>query len=157
MDFISLPIVLDAVVKASVILAVTALGAVALRCASAAARHLVWSLGLLSALAAPALSVALPRWELRLLTIAAPAASSANSPAESLPPSGGSQPAATRSIVLPPKGGSYSDSPNALSVESPAARVPLSWTSIVFFAWLAGAAVILGRMFLGLAAVAWMS
>ena len=62
MTFPSLPLVLDAVAKASVILAVTALVAASLRRASASARHFVWTLGLLSALAAPALSVALPRW-----------------------------------------------------------------------------------------------
>src|SRR5688500_11079293 len=99
MTLISLPIVLDAVAKASVILAVTALAAVALRRASASARHLVWSLGLLSALAVPALSVALPRWELPIVTIAAPAATA--SQAEWLPPSGGSESATTPSMSLP--------------------------------------------------------
>ena len=77
MTFFSLPIVLDAVAKASVILAATALVAAALRRASASARHFVWTLGLLSALAAPALSVALPRWELPIVTIAPPAAPAA--------------------------------------------------------------------------------
>ena len=118
MNFISLPIVLDAVVKASVILAVTALAAVALRRASAAARHLLWSLGLLSALAAPALSAALPRWELPLLTIAAPVADTTatlstpvgNEPAvtTTAPASfRGHQPAASANTnsELPPSGG----------------------------------------------------
>jgi HEAT repeat protein/beta-lactamase regulating signal transducer with metallopeptidase domain len=160
MNVISLPIVLDAVVKASVILAVTALAAVALRRSSAAARHLVWSLGLLSALAAPALSVALPRWELPLLTIAAPAGDTTATPSTAV----GREPAATTTAPV----ASASTSPVAsafrrkiasesAAAETPPAGVPLSWTSIVFYAWLAGAAVILGRMFLGLAAVAWMS
>ena len=48
MNIISLPIVLDAAAKASVILAIAALAALALRRASASARHLVWSLGLLT-------------------------------------------------------------------------------------------------------------
>jgi hypothetical protein len=74
MSNVSLSLVLDAVAKASVILAVAALAAAALRRASASARHFVWTLGLLSALAAPLVSVALPRWELPLVTIAAPAA-----------------------------------------------------------------------------------
>ena len=47
MTLLSLPIVLDAVAKASVILALTALGAAALGRASASARHFVWTLGLL--------------------------------------------------------------------------------------------------------------
>lgn len=71
MTNVSLPLVLDAVAKASLILAATALVAAALRRASASARHFVWTLGLLSALAAPALSIALPRWEVPLVTIAA--------------------------------------------------------------------------------------
>ena len=52
MTFLTVPLVLDAVAKASVILAVTALVAASLRRASASARHFVWTLGLLSALAA---------------------------------------------------------------------------------------------------------
>src|SRR3954453_6160083 len=69
MTSFSLPLVLDAVAKASLILAVTALTAAALRRASASARHLIWTLGLLSALAPPALSLALPRWELPIVTL----------------------------------------------------------------------------------------
>src|SRR5688500_6946695 len=134
MNIISLPIVLDAAAKASVILAIAALAAVALRRASASARHLVWSLGLLSALAVPALSVALPRWELPIVRVAA------TSTTEWLPPSGGSEPAIKRSVNLaspnlPPEGGSHSDRVVAPSVETPAARAPLSWTSIAFFVW----------------------
>ena len=156
MTLLSLPIVLDAVAKASVILALTALGAAALGRASASARHFVWTLGLLSALAVPALSLALPRWELPIVRIAAPVAS----PAAGLPLSGGSEPAITRSMVLPPGGGSHAigtDGAPAAPAETPAARVAISWTSLAFFAWLAGVTLVLGRMFLGLAAVLWLS
>src|SRR5258708_1119216 len=73
MTLLSLPIVLDVVAKASVILALTALVAAALRRASASARHFVWTLGLLSALAVPALSVALPRWEIPIVRARGPA------------------------------------------------------------------------------------
>src|SRR5260221_265456 len=101
MTLLSLPIVLDAVAKASVLLALTALGAAALGRASASARHFVWTLGLLSALAVPALSLALPRWELPIVRIAAPVAS----PAAGLPLSGGSEPALSpaSSAVAPPR------------------------------------------------------
>src|SRR5688500_9975745 len=97
MSFFTLPIVLDVVVKASLILAATALVAATLRRASASARHFVWTLGLLSALVAPALSVALPRWELPLVTIAAPAATSTLAPASG----------EITGSIIPPKGGSY--------------------------------------------------
>jgi len=52
----------DAVMKATLLLASAALAAVALRRTSAAARHLVWTLALVSAMVLPALSIALPRW-----------------------------------------------------------------------------------------------
>src|SRR5215475_11660828 len=70
MPAIALPVAIDAIVKASLILAVAALAAASLRRASASARHLVWMLGLVSALAVPALSAVTPRWELPLVTIA---------------------------------------------------------------------------------------
>lgn len=161
MNVISLPTVIDAVAKASVILGLTALVAVALRRASASARHLVWSLGLLSALAVPALSVALPRWELPIVRVAATVPQPAIQ-AEWLTRSGGSEPVLARrpntaALILPAEAGSHADSTAAPSLAASTAPARLSWTSIVFLAWLAGAAVILGRMFLGLAAVAWMS
>src|SRR3954470_21782806 len=86
MTFLSLPIVVDAVVKASVILGTTALAALVLRRASASARHLVWTLGLVSALGVPVLSLALPRWELPIVTVAARArvASDSFPPADAL-------------------------------------------------------------------------
>src|SRR5437867_2288083 len=65
-------LVLDAIIKASVVLGLTALAAASLRRASAAARHLVWTLGLMGALVAPALSLALPRWEVPLVRITVP-------------------------------------------------------------------------------------
>ena len=60
-------VVLDAIVKASLILAATGLIATVLRRASAAARHMIWTLGLMGALIVPALALALPRWEVPLV------------------------------------------------------------------------------------------
>ena len=56
----------DAVVKASLILLAAALTSLILRRASAALRHLVWTLALCSALLLPIVSLALPKWQLRL-------------------------------------------------------------------------------------------
>src|SRR3954467_13555024 len=118
MSFLTLPIVVDAVAKASVILAVTALTAAALRRASASARHLVWTLGLLSALAAPALSLALPRWELPIVKIDVPSAQASAAVAESAGPS----------TIVPTKRGSHERS---LDINSTAtdtsAATPISW------------------------------
>src|SRR5689334_1541137 len=77
-------ILLDAVIKASLVLALTAVAAAALRRASASARHLVWTLGLMGALAAPALSLALPRWELPIVRVAV-LATTESTPATSIP------------------------------------------------------------------------
>src|SRR5437867_11667711 len=89
MAFVSLPVLVDGIAKASIILAAAALAAAALRRAAASARHLVWTLGLTSALLVPALTFVAPRWELPLVRIAAPAQDG---------------PAGT---ILPPKGGSH--------------------------------------------------
>ena len=133
----------------------SALVAASLRRASASARHFVWTLGLLSALAAPALSVALPKWELPLVRVRAAAPVST----ASLPSAVGSERTARRRECVHRDAGKTA-SPAA---EDAATRITttggatIPWRAIVFFAWFAGAAAILGRMFLGLAAVLWMS
>src|SRR5688572_24785647 len=139
MTLFSLPIVLDVVAKASLILAATALVAAALRRASASARHFVWTLGLLSALAAPALSVALPRWELPLVTIAssaAPAARVASAPAEIT-----NSPNLEIPRSAPALGRSGDDAATVTPAATPARRMP-SWPAIALFAWAAGASLI---------------
>src|SRR3954463_6619668 len=81
MSLFTLPVVIDLVAKATVILAVTGLAAVSLRRASAATRHFVWTLGIVSALAAPALTVALPRWVLPIVRVQAVAIEATSAPA----------------------------------------------------------------------------
>jgi HEAT repeat protein/beta-lactamase regulating signal transducer with metallopeptidase domain len=155
MVFLSLPIVLDAVAKASVILAATALVAASLRRASASARHLVWTLGLLSALAAPALSAALPRWELPIVRVSAsvPSVDVARN-ATSIEQA----PVVSRQAPAIKHAGSGSATPaDATSQFTTANGTPISWRTVLLFAWIAGAIVILGRMLLGLAAVLWLS
>jgi len=165
MTFLSLPIVVDAVAKASVILGVTALGALALRRASASARHLVWTLGLVSALMAPVLSIALPRWELPIVTIAAPLESSGLSSNATLPPEGGSHVGNVGGSHMRNEVGRANDGASrqiafdaAASSMSLSSRIrAISWTSLALFVWIAGAALVLGRMILGLLAVQWVS
>ena len=151
MSFFTLPIVLDAVAKASLILAATALVAAALRRASASARHFVWTLGLLSALAAPALSAALPRWELPIVTIAASPAEITKSLSQQI----------TKSLAAPALGnaggGDVVQSPTPAAAQAAPVRVMPSWPAIALFAWAAGASLILARMIVGLLAVQWMS
>src|SRR5688572_13387343 len=70
---------IDAVIKATVLLAVAAATAAMLRRSSAASRHLVWTIALLAALVLPVLSVALPRWQVPVVTVAPTALSAAES------------------------------------------------------------------------------
>ena len=59
----------DNVVKATVVLGVAGAAAYTLRRASAALRHFIWTLALVSALVMPLLSMALPRWEMPIVTV----------------------------------------------------------------------------------------
>jgi len=73
-----LPILLDAAIKGFLLLLLTSAATLAMRRTSAAARHLVWFLGVLSLLILPILSAGLPGWHiLPRIVLAAPTASSA--------------------------------------------------------------------------------
>ena len=154
MPNVSLPLVIDAVAKASLVLAVAALAATTLRRASASARHFVWTLGLLSALAAPALSLALPRWELPIVTFAAapPTAIDAAEPSAPMaaPLRANRQQAAARST----------DAAGVPAASDRAGARPLtlpSWPILALAIWALGAAIILTRLVVGLLAVQWLS
>ena len=60
-----LPLV-DAIAKATILFATAGLLSVVLRRRSAAVRHLIWTLALLSALVLPVSSIALPKWQVPL-------------------------------------------------------------------------------------------
>ncbi|HEX2201774.1 MAG TPA: hypothetical protein VHG91_00675, partial [Longimicrobium sp.] len=57
----------DAAVKGILLLALAAVAARLLRHASAAARHLAWTLGFAGVLALPLLGVLVPQWQVRVL------------------------------------------------------------------------------------------
>ena len=69
---------LDAIAKATIILGVAGVTTVLLRRASAASRHLVWTAALLAALVLPVLSMALPRWQMAVVTLPSVASPSAD-------------------------------------------------------------------------------
>jgi beta-lactamase regulating signal transducer with metallopeptidase domain len=153
MPNISLAVVVDGVVKVSTVLAATALMAAALRRASASARHLVWTLGLVSALAVPALGTVTPRWELPIVRVSAPAAAA-------IVPSEAAAPPRHR-----PSLSSVASSPTSIADVAPEARNAAAasprqlpgWPSLLLIVWAAGAAIVLGRVLLGLIAVQWLS
>src|SRR5438874_2695606 len=149
MPVFSLPIVIDAIVKVSAILSGTALVAAALRRASASTRHLVWTLGLISALAVPALAVVTPRWEVPLLRVSMPAAA---------PIISGDRPAAPPRHLATSTANVRSKSPATAAPTGPAAPWQLpGWPAVLLIVWAAGAAMILGRLAVGLAAVQWLA
>jgi HEAT repeat protein/beta-lactamase regulating signal transducer with metallopeptidase domain len=163
----------DAIAKATLVFAAAGFLSVTLRRRSAAARHMVWTLALLSALALPALSVALPRWQLDLVRISPLPASGTELPASSspLPASSSPLPASSFQLRAPsaslpagsqlPVAGPQLPALNAERLASHLASSSKleagSWQQVAILIWMLGAAVILGRLILGLLAVQWMS
>jgi beta-lactamase regulating signal transducer with metallopeptidase domain len=147
--------VIDTIAKATVILALAGLTTTLLRRTSAAARHLVWTAALLAVLVLPALTLALPRWELPLVKVPAPpvATSTANaSVAVEAPAASG---------IAAPDRRSSREASSVLKVEATQpqseAAAPLrstfTWPQIALAIWAAGAALVVGRLLLGFLAV----
>ena len=156
----------DAVVKASLILGAAGLTSLILRRASAALRHLVWTLALCSALLLPIVSLALPKWQLPLITFASPATrvgsgldSLIDSSVESTVPSHAVEPTAPFAATAPPLGrAGHAHADTAPANAARTAWLPgLSWQSALIGIWLLGAIAILGRIAVGLVAVRFLS
>jgi HEAT repeat protein/beta-lactamase regulating signal transducer with metallopeptidase domain len=144
--------VADAIAKATLLFAAAGLASFALRRRSAAARHMIWTLALLSVLVLPVLSIALPHWQLPIVTIAREAP---QLPAPSFQlPAHKSDGSASRMKQTPDTSATLAAAPLAHSAP---ARPPMSWSAVLLMIWLAGAFVILGRLGAGILAVQWMS
>jgi beta-lactamase regulating signal transducer with metallopeptidase domain len=161
---------IDASAKSAVVLAAAALAAFAMRRASAALRHLVWALAIVSVLCLPFLSLLLPAWPvLRVPGVLGPPASP---PSELLPeetldaglPSHLSTTAPSAdthqppSEARPPAEPAASDpQPSRPSPSTPAdpaaARPPRAIPSILLLIWSLGAAVALLPLLVGMHAV----
>lgn len=161
-----LPLV-DAIAKATILFATAGLLSVVLRRRSAAVRHLIWTLALLSALVLPVSSIALPKWQVGVIQIPAagfePRVVDESLPAAPVPvrlnggaTSTGSKDAGRARLQAdqpgsqPPAG---SRQPLAAKWQMPR----ISWPAGLLLVWLLGAGAILGRLALGLIAVQWMS
>src|SRR5688500_4366771 len=135
---------IDAVIKATVLLAIAAATATMLRRSSAASRHLVWTTALIAALVLPVLSVALPRWQAPVVTVA-----------PTVLAAGESIDAASRNMAARMFNRLRTTSPTsagsviaAVVEEGPAAKA-VSWSVVAVAVWLAGVMLILGRLLLG--------
>jgi TonB family protein len=113
---------LDTAVKATALLTAASLLTILMRRAAASARYLVWTCAFGAILLLPALSLMLPRWELKLQT------------------------PASRTMALPEP----ADFPPAMAVagrpETPRSHRPFPWVATI---WLAGAVIGLGRLAAG--------
>jgi beta-lactamase regulating signal transducer with metallopeptidase domain len=156
-----LPVLLDAAIKGLVILSLTALAVLAMRRASAAARHLVWLVGTVSLLILPILSAALPAWHVLpqwANNVVAPAPAPIAVPAPVLVRS------APDNQLLPNEAPTLAELPAV--AQAPAAATPLRlstssplrlvWQTWVLLAWLAGSALLLGYVALGFASLRWL-
>ena len=140
---------IDAVIKATILLAAAAVvSATLLRRASAAQRHMVWTLALVAALALPLLTLALPRWQMPVVQVseaALPAATPADFASREM--------AARLFNRLQGSAPRNVDAQTPSESPAPTAQASVSWMTMALAAWLAGATVILGRLALGLLGV----
>ena len=144
----------DNVVKATVVLGVAGVAAYTLRRASAALRHFIWTLALVSALVMPLLSMALPRWEMPIVTVksaspvAGPIASESDvaAPARSNRQARGANETPTDTVGGAPT-----------PIDSDSSRFAISWPRALFAIWALGLLLIAGRMLVGVIAVQWMA
>ena len=155
----------DAVFKASLLLGAAGLASVALRRASASARHLVWTLALIGALVVPALSLSLPRWRVPVVAMpgrarrrAAGSAGADSARARAGAPRATQRGCRDRHAAAPPacvrdgrRTGRRADSIARV------ARQRLRWETLAVALWLAGFLAILARLVVGLIGVQWMS
>lgn len=156
-------ILIDATVKATVLLALAALPAVLCRRASASSRHLVWALGLACALCLPLLSWNLPHWRVALTVPAArpgPATETAPLPKTPRPVPTAVAPTVSSHATAPVTAAADTQSPPpqaarvdppTLPAASPTPRLP--WTAWVVLAWAAGTILVLAQLARGLACV----
>jgi len=148
----------DSVLKATVVLAAAAAATHALRRASAALRHLIWTLALVSAMLMPVLALGLPRWQLPIVTLTSAGSTAAATVADDAvaPPlrsnatatAGPSEPAPTPASAGP------AESPRVSFFDRVRA---IDWPTALFTVWALGVLLIVGRVLVGLIAVQWMA
>ena len=158
------PLMVDSALKGAALMSAALLGALLLWRASAAARHLVWLVGVLALLAVPLLSLVLPSWRVLPAWAVPPALAAAPAPENAISyppqpfPGNFSQgPAAAQdapSLAAHPEPTSETPAPAALPVAVPsgaAAPVVLPplvpwWRTALPLLWSAGCAALLLRL-----------
>jgi HEAT repeat protein/beta-lactamase regulating signal transducer with metallopeptidase domain len=153
--------VADAVGKASILLGAAGVASVVLKRASASIRHLIWTLALVGSLVVPALSMALPRWSVPVVTIPAVAQVAPEAAPETTPtaPHHRIREAATAPQAAPT---AAATEPSVAAGVMPSRSIRqlldgVRWETVAIGLWLAGFALIMARLLIGMIAVQWMS
>ncbi|HJS43236.1 MAG TPA: M56 family metallopeptidase [Gemmatimonadales bacterium] len=158
-------ILMDTVVKATLLLLCAAAGIWLLRRSPAALRHLVWALACGGVLVLPVASALLPNWRLAgwprfeapigfdVHAIAAPIVAEV-SRVEAAPSISGAPALAPVASVTPQAPAATADAPIAVAAEIEPGKG--DWTSWVVVIWLSGVAVVLILLALGLARIWWL-
>jgi beta-lactamase regulating signal transducer with metallopeptidase domain/N-acetylglutamate synthase-like GNAT family acetyltransferase len=171
-------LLLDAFVKSAVILASAGLLTAALSKSSASARHLVWSVGIISLLALPVFSVALPSWRVPAIPSLATTIFVEESVREASYGKGGgaTELEYKREVVIPalsagrtfnvpsvespaPDAEAKSVAPSPMAPTSVGAAQPTSrrnrfdWKLALITVWAAGALLVMARLAAGMASV----
>jgi TonB family protein len=121
--------------KTTVLLTVAWIVTMALRNQSAAMRHRVWAVGILSSLALPVLTMVLPAW-----------------PSAALGGASGARSTHTAGTMA-----SFENLPAMIVNASAASPLSSRWAGIVLAIWMLGLFVVVLRLIAGLARLAWMS
>ena len=158
MSAVSLTLVLDAGLKATLVLGLAGVAALLLRRGSAAARHLIWTLGLAGALTLPVLSAVVPAWKLPLLP-AAEWLAPARELSATVPDVASARPARVRSLV---RGAEPAEQPvaparSAAAALSPTAFAMLDTGTLLWLLWLTGGLLVLAPLAAGTARMLWTS
>jgi HEAT repeat protein/beta-lactamase regulating signal transducer with metallopeptidase domain len=148
----------DAIAKASLLLGVAALATTLLHRTSAATRHLIWTIALVSALSVPVLSFALPHWQVPVFEVPPSATDTIATPPDATPLaharrlSSGATPS-----ERPAASATASPTPSPSAAPRNTAAINVSWQSLAVGIWLGGFLLVIGRMLAGMIAVLWMS
>ena len=153
-------LIVDTLIKVTLVFGLAAMATLALGKASAAARHLVWALALSCALILPVLSVALPRWQLPVVTLKTaavelPAAVEPSAPALVRQGQPNVKPETSRNHTRSMTVSDHQSTP--ATTRAPAAATAPSVATLLGAIWAIGAIAVIARLLLGLIAVQWMS
>jgi hypothetical protein len=160
----SWPGLLDLACKSVVLLLVAGVTTLLLQHASAALRHLVWSVALASLLALPVLSLALPAWRVEWW----PASTQAN---ESNAPAGLSTVPEVLPVAMPVAAEVVAEAPAAQPITPPEQLPPavpktalwqsgvltFDWKLPLLALWLAGMLAVMNRLLIGTARIWWLT